>query len=319
MNIITGIMSKIVELAVHSPLYPYWLIFRVADEGNARLLSHARGAVLNVGSGADDKRDYIERLRPVQYYITLDYPGWDSNWKNAETQSKKFGIFSDLIFHPFTRKPTIWGDGYNLPLRTGSVDTVISQGVLEHVTSPETFMAEHYRVLGNTGMLLMTTPLLYESHGGHPQGSDDYWRLTEYGLRHLLSGVGFDEIEIQPYGNFGTALSQLINSYIIKNVLSWNVILLFCSLPILCFVFLVINAFCFIIDLAGKDPCYTAGFFIKASVKKSLKKIDNAKLEKILICPNCGHSLSRGEYCSACRVNFQNPDHGLVLMKTRLK
>src|SRR4030042_3366126 len=117
MRLLNRLVSFIIGFTVKTPFYPYWLIFNIADRGNLLLLKHAKGIVLNVGCGADDKREIIENLNSVKTYITSDYPGWDTNWQEAEKQTKILGHFNHLIYRSFNRKPDIWTAGNNLPFK----------------------------------------------------------------------------------------------------------------------------------------------------------------------------------------------------------
>lgn len=80
----------------------------------------------------------------------------------------------------------------SLPLEDGSVNTVISTQVLEHVADVDVYLSECYRVLAESGWLLLST------HGYwtyHPSPTD-YWRWTRDGLKKKLEQHGFFEIEI---------------------------------------------------------------------------------------------------------------------------
>lgn len=71
-----------------------------------------------------------------------------------------------------------------LPLRTASVDAVVSISVLEHLRGPEAVLGEVARVLRPGGRLHLATPLLYPYHGA----PHDYRRWTLPGLGLLLAG-----------------------------------------------------------------------------------------------------------------------------------
>jgi SAM-dependent methyltransferase len=313
MSLLLKLINQLVIVLTHTPFYPYWLFFKTADSGNANLLSNASGNVLNVGCGADDKRELIESNKNVNKYITLDYPGWDNNWQNAKKQSSLFGRFSEIVFHTFNRQPNLWADGYDLPFFDSCFNTVVSQGVLEHISNPVPFLKEHQRVLVKDGLLLMTTPLLYESHGGNPAGCDDYYRFTEYGLKKVLSDAGFISVSILPYGNFGTALSQLINSFIIKSLFSLNHILIFLLLPITSILFFMLNIIFYIIDKLNDDICYTAGFFIIARSDKVSKIKNNINYR----CCKCHSPLRLNRFCDKCHIDYLSHKHGLVLVKRK--
>jgi SAM-dependent methyltransferase len=63
-----------------------------------------------------------------------------------------------------------------------SFDAIICTQVLEHVPNPFDAIDELYRILRPGGNLLITVPFLNNYH----MEPDDYWRFTEYALKHLL-------------------------------------------------------------------------------------------------------------------------------------
>jgi len=315
MQEITNMVRTFTKALTRTPLYPYWLIFEEADRGNSKLLKSAHGLVLNIGSGADDKRQEVEDNPKVRTYITLDYPAWGKNFQQLRQNSEIFGNISTILYRHVTPNPNIWGDGYNVPFLNNCIDTVVSLGVLEHIADPIKFLTEHYRVLKPHGVLLMTTPLLYQSHGGTPAGSDDYIRYTEYGLKHILHEIGFSDIDIRPYGSFGTALTQLINSYIIKRTIEKPRIIVYMSMPILAILFFFVNLFGYCINYTGSDPCYTAGFFVRAKARKlGEKSMTASNWEKLLRCPQCKSKLSYPTRCTVCDIPFIQPKYGRVYL-----
>jgi len=107
MHIIAKLISATTNFLVKTPVYPYWIIFKVADQGNQKLLKQSRGLVLNVGSGATDKRTEIESNPKVVDYKTLDYPGWEGNWQDLKKDFARFGKLSRILYQRTTLKPDI--------------------------------------------------------------------------------------------------------------------------------------------------------------------------------------------------------------------
>jgi len=66
----------------------------------------------------------------------------------------------------------------------GAFDCVFCSGVLEHVEDFHLGIAEITRVLREDGVLLLGLPFRQAIH----MPPNDYWRFTEFGIRHLLSG-----------------------------------------------------------------------------------------------------------------------------------
>jgi SAM-dependent methyltransferase len=61
------------------------------------------------------------------------------------------------------------GDGTTLPLPSGSVDLVVSLETIEHASDPRLFADELARVLGDGGLLVLSTPLTYGEARLKPQ------------------------------------------------------------------------------------------------------------------------------------------------------
>jgi SAM-dependent methyltransferase len=92
----------------------------------------------------------------------------------------------------------------NLPIRSGTIDAVVCQSVLEHLENPKTAVAEVERILKPGGLVYITTPFQYPFHGAPL----DYYRWTLRGLQALL-GPSF---EVTASGNRGGAMGVIILS-----------------------------------------------------------------------------------------------------------
>ena len=94
-------------------------------------------------------------------------------------------------------QPDILADMMSIPLSDASVDAIICKSVLEHVKNPFKAADEIYRILKPGGKCFVYVPFLYPYH------SNDYWRFSEDGVRHLFRK--FQKIEICPVrGHFET-------------------------------------------------------------------------------------------------------------------
>lgn len=77
-----------------------------------------------------------------------------------------------------------------LPFRTGSVDAVICQSVLEHVDDPHEAFAEISRILRPDGHCYLTMPFMFPYHSS----PNDYSRFTLDGIRFAGRRSGMDEV-----------------------------------------------------------------------------------------------------------------------------
>jgi SAM-dependent methyltransferase len=123
--------------------------------------------VLDAGSGRAPYRDLFAHAR----YETADF---------VAVKGKKYAE-QDYVC-----------DLAAIPVEDARFDHVLLTQVLEHIPEPPTVLAELHRVLKPGGMLWLTAPLFYAEH----EKPYDYFRYTQFGLRHLLEGAGFAVEEI---------------------------------------------------------------------------------------------------------------------------
>jgi len=148
-----------------------------------RILSTARGAVLEVGCGNQPYRFLFKDV----VYRAIDH-----------SRSEQF---------TFVRKPDVtYFDGSIFPVDDSSHDLVFHSEVLEHVEDPEFFLKECHRILRPRGCLVFTAPLNFRFH----YIPYDYFRFTPSGLRLLLTKAGFGDIEITPQGTDITTVCHKI-------------------------------------------------------------------------------------------------------------
>ena len=81
-------------------------------------------------------------------------------------------------------------DARDLPIEDGTVDLILSFGVLEHVAHPEKAVAEIHRLLREDGRVLCTAPLMQPMHAA----PEDFQRWTRSGLTTLFGG--FEDVEV---------------------------------------------------------------------------------------------------------------------------
>ena len=139
-----------------------WLRVRCAD---------IRGTVLSLGSGDDTDGEgstYRHYFRSATSYTTSEV-----------TKSVHCDLVIDIRAMP--------------EISDESFDCVYCSGVLEHVDNLTAALDEITRILKRNGTLLLGLPFRQPLHLG-PQ---DFWRFTEFGIRHLLKSH-FEINELAP-------------------------------------------------------------------------------------------------------------------------
>lgn len=74
-----------------------------------------------------------------------------------------------------------------LPFRPREWDVVLATEVLEHLPDVGAFLREARRILRPAGLLLVSWPFVHPLH----EVPNDYFRLTEFGIQHLIKESGF--------------------------------------------------------------------------------------------------------------------------------
>ena len=150
-----------------------WLANHKIIRALERARPHVRGTLLEVGCGS---RPFAWVLEPhVTRYWGTDLP----------TSS-----------HYWTRHPDVYAPAERLPVRDGSLDTVLGLSMLTCLTEPIRLFEEAARVLKPGGMLVIECTQMAPLHD-EPL---DYWRFTHYGVRWMLARTGFEPVEFIPIG-----------------------------------------------------------------------------------------------------------------------
>ncbi len=86
-------------------------------------------------------------------------------------------------------------NSYSLPMESNSVDAIITTKILlEHISEPAETIKEFARVLKSGGEAFVIAPFAMAIH----QQPHDYFRFTEYGLRHLFRKAELEVVYIRP-------------------------------------------------------------------------------------------------------------------------
>jgi len=134
-----------------------------------------------------------------------------------ELLPERVTLYHGLDRFPLSDEVSLVGDIQNLAMISSeSYDSVVCLEVLEHVPEPAAALAEIARILRPGGILVLSVPHLSRLH----EVPLDFYRYTEYGLRHLLNKYGLEVIEIQDRGGLFTFLGHQASTFLLGVV--WN-------------------------------------------------------------------------------------------------
>jgi SAM-dependent methyltransferase len=145
---------------------------RLARVYEEALRKHARGALLDLGCG--------------QVPLFGVYRGLVSGVTCVDWEAR--GAVSHIDLEADLNQP--------LPLPAGAFDTILATDVFEHVNNPGRVFQEISRLLRPDGILIAGVPFLYWIH----EEPHDYYRYTEFALRHLCTESGLKVSGVEPYG-----------------------------------------------------------------------------------------------------------------------
>lgn len=169
----------------------YWVLTELARSLQAVAESlPAGGRVLDFGCGS---RPYEPLLRQrFESYVAADLEGNEA---------------ADLVVDAEGR----------LPEAVAPFDCVLSSQVLEHVVSPERYLAEARRVLKPGGALVLSTHGIWLHH----PDPIDYWRWTADGLRTQIERAGFDVVQLVGILGAGATVLQLWQDVTLQRLPGW--------------------------------------------------------------------------------------------------
>jgi SAM-dependent methyltransferase len=145
---------------------PFYFARRGLWRGLGEFFPRLQGAVLDVGCGRKPYRDLV----PARNYVGVD----------IDTPVTRALAAADVFY-----------DGRRLPFPDQQFDAVLCSQVLEHVFTPDEFLAEIHRVLRPGGTLLLAVPFVWDEH----EQPADFARYSSFGLRALLERSGFTVAE----------------------------------------------------------------------------------------------------------------------------
>jgi len=162
-----------------------WLIKRICNQLVENNKRYFRGTVYDLGCG---ERPYEQEILSVaDNYIGID-------WLDSQHRLK-VDIIADI--------------NKVLPIDCEVADTVTSFQVMEHLSEPQLFLNEAYRILKKSGNIILTIPFQWGVH----EAPYDYYRYTPYGLKYLFTKSGFQSVNIIAYAGFFTMWILKLNYF----------------------------------------------------------------------------------------------------------
>ena len=137
------------------------------------LEDHISGDLLDIGAGTVP---YYGIYKDLTDSVTC------TDWSNSLHDTSHIDVCADA--------------SYGLPFKEQAFDTVVLADVLEHVSNPQSLVAECSRVLKTSGKLVVFVPFMYWIH----EQPNDHFRYTEYALRNLVEYNAMEVVKLEEYG-----------------------------------------------------------------------------------------------------------------------
>ena len=113
----------------------------------------------------------------------------------------------DVDYVPYANV-SIVADAHQLPFKNESVDAVIAEHLLEHLSDPDKAVAEVKRILKPNGLIYILTPFMLGFHSS----PNDYYRWTDQGLLHLFKN--FENVKVSSFYGPTSALTFLFGEWL---------------------------------------------------------------------------------------------------------
>ena len=155
----------------------------IAEAYESNIQKYAKGKLLDLGCG---KAPLYQAYRKYVTSITC------ADWHNTLHGIDYLDFICDL--------------NSKLPFDDEEFDTIILSDVLEHIARPWNAWKEMARILAKDGKILMNVPFYYPLH----EQPHDYYRYTEYALRHLANEHGLRVLEIYSLGGAPEIIADLL-------------------------------------------------------------------------------------------------------------
>lgn len=216
-------------------LHHNWLIKKAVNDKLRARLPDLTGRVLDLGCGTRPFEQDI--LQHAVEYIGID-------WGNT-LHDLRADIVCDL------NKP--------LPIESDYADHIVTFEVMEHLSEPQIMLSEAFRILRNGGGLTLSVPFQWWVH----EAPWDFYRYTNFGLKHLLEKAGFTDITVKPTTGFWSMWFLKLNYQTTRLIRGPRLVRILARAVLIPF-WWTFQILAPILDSAWREDRETAGYFATA-------------------------------------------------------
>jgi len=152
-----------------------------------------QGKVIDIGCGEKPFRPF--------FIHTEQYEGID-----LKNYSENKDLCNGAPDYYFNEK---YFNSWRLPFKDECYDTAVSFQVLEHHPNPQKMIEEMIRITKKGGYIMLSFPLIAGLH----EKPNDFFRLTEYGLKEFLKKQKAEICEIRRQGSLFSTIAHLLCEY----------------------------------------------------------------------------------------------------------
>lgn len=160
--------------------------------GKKLVQGHATRSILGMVYDVFEFTKKREHATLLNIFASRDDSGFrESVYQPLFSHAEYWGV--DMWQDKFIYENKTFENSYTLPFPNNSFDAIMTtKVVLEHISEPELTLREIKRVLKSGGEAFLVAPFITIAH----QAPHDFFRYTEYGLKHLFNKVGFEIVSI---------------------------------------------------------------------------------------------------------------------------
>lgn len=187
--------------------------------GEKLVRGHATRAILGMVYEAREFTKKRTNVKVLNLYASRDDSGFrEGVYKPLFPHAEYFGV--DMWQDKFIYQGKELANSRTLPFPDNTFDAVMTTKVLlEHISEPELTLSEIRRVLKSGGEAFLLAPFITIGH----QAPYDFFRYTEYGLRHLFKKTNLEIVSLERSNSDFMTTMDARAMFSILAVLPWTV------------------------------------------------------------------------------------------------